>query len=144
MSEATRKKMVFGLLIAAMIWGAYNIDFGKKRPGSNVGASAGSAQTLTPAPRPAPNADIEKDEHRGWGEDPFRVVLPEKQRPQKTVSWNLGGIIYNASAPLAIINNRTVGIGDVIGGATVVNIDKTKVTLDHNGSAVTLRVTPRG
>jgi len=144
MNEATRKKMVFGLLVVAMIWGAYNVDFGKKRPRPSGGASIGSTQALTPAARPAPTANIETDERRAWGEDPFRVVRPDRHRRQPTVTWNLDGIIYNATAPLAIINNRTVGVGDVIGGATVVKIDKTKVTLDHNGSSVTLRVTPRG
>jgi hypothetical protein len=144
MSEATRKKVVFGLLVAAMVWGAYNIDFGQKRPGDRAGLPAAPAGPAVTAARPAPGINAARDESRDWGQDPFRVVLPERRRPQPAVTWNLGGIIYNSSAPLAIINNQTVGIGDVIGGATVVHIDKTKVTLDHNGSSVTLRVTPRG
>jgi len=144
-NEKTRKLIVYGLLVAAVIWGVYNFEPGRKRShGPSANAPAVAAAMTAAVPGPAATIDIETEAARSWGEDPFRVVAAPARQSERAPSWNLGGIIYSASAPLAIINNRTVGVGDEVGGATVVKIDRTQVTLDHAGKAVTLKVASRG
>jgi HD-like signal output (HDOD) protein len=51
--------------------------------------------------------------------------------------FRLNGIFYNAVQPSAIVNGTTVNIGDQVNGATVVAIERTKVTLLINGQRKT-------
>ncbi len=58
------------------------------------------------------------------------TLAPEvKTQPE----FRLTGIIYTASQPSAIVNRKTVYVGDQVSGATVVRIDRTQVTLQVNG-----------
>ncbi|MDP2912593.1 MAG: hypothetical protein Q8N91_01115 [Candidatus Omnitrophota bacterium] len=52
----------------------------------------------------------------------------------------LNGIMQLVDGPRAIINNVIVGIGDVIGGATVEKINKNNVVLKMNESVITLKM----
>lgn len=42
--------------------------------------------------------------------------------------------IRAGSSPIAVINQERVTVGDVVGGATVVSIDRSSVTLSINGA----------
>jgi hypothetical protein len=54
--------------------------------------------------------------------------------------FRLSGIIYNAKQPMAVINGQMVGVGDEIDQARVKYIDRSKVTIIYNGSAIDLLV----
>lgn len=42
--------------------------------------------------------------------------------------------IRAGNSPIAVINSERVTVGDLIGGATVISIDRSSVTLEINGS----------
>lgn len=58
--------------------------------------------------------------------DLIRTVVP--------ASYDLTFIRAGSSAPIAVINNQQVTIGDVIGGAVVLEIDRSSVTLLINNA----------
>jgi type II secretory pathway component PulC len=53
-------------------------------------------------------------------------------------NFRLNGIIYTVARPVAIVNGQTVCVGDQVGGATIVGIDQTQVTLQTKGLRITL------
>lgn len=55
------------------------------------------------------------------GSEPFRNVV--------SASYEISFIRASDSSPMAIINQQRVTLGDVIGGATVITIDRNGVTL---------------
>jgi hypothetical protein len=64
---------------------------------------------------------------------------PPTLAPQEKAwpSFRLNGIIYTVTRPVAIMNGQTVYVGDRVSGATVVDIDRTQVTLQINGQRKT-------
>jgi hypothetical protein len=52
----------------------------------------------------------------------------------------LQGITFSASAPSALINGRTVFVGDEVDGAMVTRIDQRSVTLAVEGRTQVLRM----
>lgn len=48
-------------------------------------------------------------------------------------SYDLSFVRASSSSPIAVINSERVTVGDVIGGATVVAIQRSSVTLSVNG-----------
>jgi predicted HAD superfamily phosphohydrolase len=48
-------------------------------------------------------------------------------------SYDLSFVRASSSSPIAVINSERVTVGDVIGGATVVAIERSSVTLSVNG-----------
>ena len=148
MSESTRKKVIAGVLIVAVIWGYFNLrPAAKDKPV----ASRPSAAAVVPNPTPqvqAPPApklvNIEDKSKEPWGTDPFRVTRKAGNTdptPYKARKWLLSGILYNAHSPAAVINKKHVTIGDIVDDAKVLKIDKKAVTLEHNGSKMTITVT---
>jgi len=61
------------------------------------------------------------------------VTPTEKSLPD----FRLNGIIYSVGSPSAILNGRTVYVGDQVNGATVLSIGRTSVTLQINGQRKT-------
>ena len=144
MSEGLRKKIIYATLPLALIWAVWNF----------AGKSAKDAE---PAPSPTMQLDsmltVVKSEpatvgldYRNdapWGRDPFgnRSTADADQRPSPSsekLAWVLAGIVYSNHQPMALINSRMVKVGDRIGEATVVAIDKQSVTLDHQGQRIRL------
>ena len=142
MNEKRRKKIVYLILVVAVIWGVYN--FPTKH---DEKASVETPETIQPS-NPASAAqstgkmiNIEQKVRAAWGTDPFRVKRSVKAAPLSAPVWRLSGIVYNNQTPLAIINNRPVRAGDVVNNARVVSIKAKTVTLEHNGTLLTLTVT---
>jgi hypothetical protein len=144
MSEKARKGIVYGALFLAVVWGIYNF-----LPKSNsTQMTQNAAVASAPQPGLAMAAPIEKTINvaemkvKSWGDDPFRSI--EKKTGEIVSSnvnrWRLSGIVYNSSKPLAIINGKSVSIGQQIGSATVIEIGPKTVILDNAGARVTLRV----
>ncbi len=145
MNENLRKKVVYGTLVLAIIYGAYN--FWPESRADKPTASRLSAQPVATAVATAistPLIDTAAMESAPWGADPFRVVAPPPSAPKTARSTvpglRLSGILYNQTYPLAIIDGKSVGVGDQIKGATVISIDRRRVTLDHRGKQYTLTV----
>jgi hypothetical protein len=61
---------------------------------------------------------------------PSPTLAPEEKAQS---NFRLSGIIYTVARPAAILNGQTVYVGDWVNGATVVDIDRTQVTLQING-----------
>jgi hypothetical protein len=58
-------------------------------------------------------------------------------------SFRLEGLALGPGPPLAMINGKVVGIGDVIAGARVTTIDRQGVVLDVSGYALRLTLNDR-
>lgn len=149
MSESTRKKVIFGLLIVAVIWGYNNLkqepekkSSGKRADVSTTTTPVASAPVSTPVVPKLVN--IEKKAQEPWGKDPFRVERGTKQATHQSPQaqrWQLSGILFNSQAPVAIINKQQVMQGDVVDNAKVLQINKKSVMLEHNGTKMTITVT---
>ncbi len=54
--------------------------------------------------------------------------------------WKLSAIVFSHSLPMAIVNGKTVRVGDIVDRAKVVSIDQKKVTLLYNGANIEIKV----
>jgi hypothetical protein len=125
------------------------------RGGSRTGAAPGEAATsnpvlrktrsapTNPAPQPNPLASqldpvLRKTRSAPTNPAPQPNPLASQlgtanAEPAPAVAFpqvRLQGIFYRPANPAALINAKTVGIGDRIGNATVVAIDRSSVTLE--------------
>ena len=82
-------------------------------PAQSAGSTAAPAGTAAPTATIAPAAPIE----------------PE---------YRLQGIFYRPSSPSAVVNAKTVYVGDLISGARVKAIDRQSVTLEREGQTQVL------
>ena len=146
MSENNRKKILYAALVAAVIWGVYNFV-----PKSQIGTAPTSKPVVSrqaePAVTSASFARIDKTINvadmklKGWGSDPFRAgnrKIANKKAPKKV--WKLSGIVFNDFNPLAIINGKSIGVGDTIEGAKVLKIERKKVVIEYAGNNISLWV----
>jgi len=84
------------------------------------------------------NAEFIDDENFVDPTRPFYALqnnnpLPDETRPIIPDGYDLTFIRSGSSSPIAVINNRQVTVGDVIGSALVVAIERSSVTLFING-----------
>jgi hypothetical protein len=146
MNENRRKKVVYGALVLAIIYGAYNFwpESRTDEPTVSQASVQSGAAGVVAAAISTPLIDTTAIESAPWGQDPFRVQKPPagapKIAPSSAPGWRLSGILFNQTYPLAIIDGKSVGVGDQIKGATVISIDRKRVTLDHRGKQYTLTV----
>lgn len=150
MTEAARKRTLYVVLAGAVIFGVYNFSQPSKRyvPGPTTPSELEPAVTAPAAPTQPP-INIAAIQKAGWGRDPFKWdsrpqpqhrVAPAASQPQQVPGWRLSAIVFSNSLPLAIINAKTVKVGDVVDGAKVVRIDQKKVTLLYNGSNIEIKM----
>lgn len=142
MNAKTRQKSLYVLLTAAVIWGGYNFMPAREQ---NVPVESLS----TAAPRSLPDTSfcrpdsiqLQELELLAWSSDPFRTRVVRKAAPVKNeITWIVSGIIFNATNPMAVINRRTVRVGDSVDDAVVIAIERKSVTLEKNGRKFTLGV----
>jgi hypothetical protein len=144
MTEATRKKIVYAASAVALTWAAFNYPWGKKadRQSETPAVVAQEAAQIAKATPVRLNIPVEKA--KAWGKDPFRAPAkvrktgPVAAAPQK--EWIVAGILYNPSKPMAYVNGRAVGVGDVVEGAEIVSIERKQVTLIYRGNQFTVAV----
>lgn len=67
-----------------------------------------------------------------------RIEREEKQTPVTLPAMTLGGIIWDAENPIAMINGTDVRPGDTIRGARVVSIGQDSVELTYKGKRFVL------
>ncbi len=92
---------------------------------STSASSVPEPPVSAPQPEPTP-AKVSQ-------ESPANVptALPPKERVAP--EFRLTGIIYTVASPSAILNGKTVYVGEQIDGATVISIRQTAVTLQIDG-----------
>lgn len=80
--------------------------------------------------------------------DPFSppvISAVEKAGTEVLAGVRLEGIIWDEKKPIAVINDKVVGIGDEISGAKIIDIRQNEVIFDVNGQMVTVKLrTPEG
>lgn len=59
---------------------------------------------------------------------------------QRLGPMTLNGIVWDEKNPKAVINDRIVGVGEVIGGRKVVKIEQTRVVLNDGANQMELRL----
>jgi len=116
--------LIFGV-IGVLAWRCFAPS--TPAPKTDVAASATNV-TAPPAAaakvQPAPTAAEKNVAAASPGATPPAVTLD---------NIRLQGIFYRTASPLAIINGKTVGVGDHFNGIQVVAIDQHSVTLALNG-----------
>lgn len=148
MTEQRRRQIIYAALVMAVIYGLWNFAVGRRNT-----APLPSEQTSAPAAAAsAPSSDsidVQAITSKPWGRDPFRgtTLSASPTAPTRAagadaerIYWILSGIVYNDTHPLAVINQSSVSVGDMIDGARVVKIERTKVTLEKSGSRFDLFV----
>jgi hypothetical protein len=107
-------------------------------PAMEVSEDASATEADT-APDPAPA--LPKPEPTVATAPPVTATNAPPPTPapleQAWPEFRLSCIIYTVARPSAIVNRETVYVGDQVGGATVVGIDRTRVTLEINGQRKT-------
>jgi hypothetical protein len=99
----------------------------------NVSLQTSVAPATSPAPTPAPAA-IQPAPATNT------LVAVSEAAPPKPAPPKLQGIIYRADRPSAIINGKIVLVGDRVGEARVVAIDRESVTLAGGGETNVLNL----
>jgi hypothetical protein len=92
-----------------------------------------------PAPVPAPVSRVHAPAAGAASERGRAVHVGEVSVPGGHIE--LGGIVYSDTNPVALLNGRTVGVGGMVEGFTVVSIEESRVELtnDHRTIVLTLR-----
>jgi len=62
----------------------------------------------------------------------------KKKKVKPSSGFELGGISYSPTNPIAIVNGAMVTVGENVEGAKVVEINKSNVKLNHNGKEIIL------
>lgn len=145
MNETLRKSAVYSSLGLAIAWAAVNYSPSKTdfRPADATGERKAVIASV-PAISPLPTPVVEGTKSVAWGNDPFHTVTlnhPKTKIPtSKSRPWRLSAIVYNEARSMALINNRSVSVGDSIDGATVKRINRRSVEIDRNGKQHILKV----
>jgi hypothetical protein len=141
MRTQLRQKIVFAAFIVTLVWGIYNNPFQKKSveftPDPSTDTETIQLIAKTSAAKPLP---VEQTASKPWGHDPFRPILKQGTTATAQKTLRLSGIIFQGSDPIAIVNGRSVRVGDEIGNAKVIEITKKSITLDENGARKILTV----
>ena len=146
MSASLRKRIVFCTLPLAVLWAVFNLPSNKPTQVSPPSLPESQVTQAVQPIEPDPLLiDVEEKARQPWGQDPFRSYTYRRQvKPRAAdntaLEWVLGGIVYNHNNPLAFVNNQTVHIGDKLGQATVVAIDKRTVTIEYRGQRIELKL----
>ena len=106
-----------------------------------------SAPATAPAAEPAPKPEsaagaIVVDNRRVniIPPTPAAIPAPTIPPPSPPVPLRLQGILYSASKPAAIINGRTVWVGDRISGMTISAIESDHITVIYSNQPIVIRM----
>ena len=144
MEARKRKNIVYILFVLAAIFGFYNL-YNNFETKSAKQVPVSQQPQIPQIVMPAKTIDIEHYLTLNWGRDPFYLA---KKGASSIVSdevqngWILNGILFNKETPSAVINKKIVGVGSEINGAKIIDITKTKVTMEKENSEIfTLQIT---
>lgn len=149
MNEKLRKSIVFGIFIAAVIWGFFT-SFGgdnkeaRRSPSDRPAKSTPAVRPEIPEPAPLADSVYALYEAKPWGKDPFYhaygVATDAGQAVPEKIRLHLLGILYREVNARALINGRVVKTGDEIAGYRVTTIARDYVALRNDRGTVTLRI----
>jgi len=112
----------------------------RKKISTNKANVQAYKDTLPALVSPASNKKTDKVD--AWVRDPFSGKLYTSVRKQgntpKTLS--LAGIIWDKNKPAALINDKVVGVGDRVGGSTVVSIKNDRVLLNDGTNDFEIKI----
>lgn len=83
----------------------------------------------------------------GFSRNPFLLGGPIKDAEEigtNNEGFQLTAIIWDETRPMAIVNNKVVGIGSEIGGTKVLSIEKNKVKLGSGEKIIELELYLKG
>ncbi len=83
-----------------------------------------------------PSGAVERRAQVSIGEDSIRNPFRWRTAPgggEKGEELRLEGILWNEAIPLAVINSRLVGVGDMVGKSIVVSISRNGVVVSTAG-----------
>jgi hypothetical protein len=139
----THLMLALAALAAAVLYNVWYFVFRPAAMTTSVGPRAAVEQPLAPAadsagaardplsiPAPPP---VDLASRPSWGRDPFlfgdesRAVSRPAARPPAPVRPTVRTILYSSTRRLAIVDGRTVGVGDAVGAYTVADIERTAV-----------------
>lgn len=75
--------------------------------------------------------------------DPFSppvISAVEKAGTEVLAGVRIEGIIWDEKKPIAVINDKVVGIGDEISGAKIIDIKQNEVIFDVNGQMISVKL----
>ncbi|RKX21377.1 MAG: hypothetical protein DRP35_04405 [Candidatus Zixiibacteriota bacterium] len=145
MTEKNRKIIVYIIFVLAIIYGTINLypnkDNKKQIHNQNNAAQLENSKNIISQYALKNKLDTLSIQNKKWGADPFHAL--NKKISKKTFFRNntqlvLSGIIYNDDNPVAIINKKSLRVGDKIENAKIIQINKKDVILEENGKNVTL------
>lgn len=67
-----------------------------------------------------------------------QILEPATSMPPVQPAFKLNGIFYSSTDPTAIVNGKSVRVGDTVSGATVISISRGDVTLEIDGQRKTV------
>ncbi len=138
MTERTRKRIVYLIFVAALIFGALNL-LGPRRSSPGSGSTDTEIATIQPlvtgSMKNSPVADNSE-----WGRDPFVRAGQVSRAVVQQETFRLSAISGSTEQPLALIDGRAVGVGDSVKGWSVVKISRRSVQLERNGESKTLTI----
>ena len=120
--------IILGILsVISLIHGAVAPTKFKRRTSSESGPVA-PKEAINLAEGLSLKRDAARSNYSSWSRNPFTIGASIKAGTEG--GGALEGIIWDKKLPLALINGRTVKIGDKVGLDTVIDIQKNKVILN--------------
>ncbi len=110
--------------------------------GANPDAKHTPAPATPVAPVPIKTTTIEPPAPAPKVETVPAPAPPAPTAPPPTLPFalKLQGILYSATKPAAILNGRTVFVGDVISGMTISSIESDRITITYSNQPIVLRM----
>lgn len=147
MTEQKRKIVVYVIFVLAIIYGVANLypKSTDKEHKSNLDKSAQleNAQNIIAKYADPKLFDTLSLHTKSWGSDPFQVLhqnISKKTYSRINAQLVLSGILYNKNNPVAIINKKTLRVGDKIENAKIIKINRRDVIIKENGKNITLTI----
>ena len=151
-AEKAEQKKKRDIIITSVLLVIFAIAFTKnvllnKKPAPTAASASGGSQSMSDQLVVVTNMrlydNLKKERvklwDREWGRDPF-VPQTVVSSIVKAVNLTLKGILWDEKTPKAIVNEKTLVIGDVIYGYTVIDIKPRSVVLRTGEKNIELQV----
>lgn len=133
----SRLIILFGLIIIMVF--VWSTSFKKIKRPRIISKGPGAAESEQPSKGFVFWADKnlkarKRSAFKQWGRNPFTLT----QGMIAESSFRLLGILWDIKTPQAIINDTIVGVGDIIEGYRVTDVQKNKVILNNGSNTLEL------
>ena len=146
MGRAQQQLIALGALILVMV-AVYAKAFHRRAPQPHAGpvgvVEKPAAATAVAQEAPAISPPLEQRETQrqraallAWGRDPFTLGATKGERG----ALQLSGILWDANAPIAVINGQMVRPGEEVAGYRVVHISQDDVSLTNGANTIHLQI----